>query len=445
MSVNYLTKQGPWLKGVKHLVKNEIRIKQWLKENRARGARLLQILVRENSTRGNESSTQAIIIEKCRQLGLILDIWEIDGSKLKNHPAFFCDRKSFDGNPNLVAVLKGSGGGKSIILNGHIDVVPVGDEMNWKHDPFSGEIECGKLYGRGATDMKGGNVALLMALESLIASGIKLKGDVIFQSVIEEESGGAGTLAAVLRGYQADGAIIPEPTNMKIFPKQQGSMWFRITVKGRAAHGGTRYEGVSAIEKAVLVIQRLQQLEKDRNAMVSDPLFEKIPIPIPINIGKILSGEWPSSVPDTAILEGRMGVSPEETIQSAQTVMEECLQEMNEQDEWFFENPVQVEWFGGRWIPGSLDSDHPLINELTTSFIEVKGDNPTIEASPWGTDGGILSSVGNTPTVVFGPGITETAHDANEHIVLEDMFAVSEIIALTLLRWCGTDEASDEN
>ena len=122
----------------------------------------------------------------------------------------------------MVAVLKGTGGGKSIILNGHIDVVPVGDEQNWKQDPFSGHIEAGKLYGRGSTDMKGGTVSLLMALEALIALGIRLKGDVIFQSVIEEESGGAGTLAAVLRGYQADGAIIPEPTNMKIFPEAAG-------------------------------------------------------------------------------------------------------------------------------------------------------------------------------------------------------------------------------
>ncbi|WHY75746.1 peptidase [Neobacillus sp. WH10] len=420
--------------------KNESKIKHWLKENRARGARLLQILVRENSTRGNESSTQAIVIEKCRQLGLELDIWELDGEELKKHPAYCCDRQSFEGNPNLVAVLKGSGGGKSIILNGHIDVVPVGEESSWSHDPFSGLIECGKLYGRGATDMKGGNVALLMAIESLIENGIKLKGDVIFQSVIEEESGGAGTLAAVLRGYHADGAIIPEPTNMKVFPKQQGSMWFRITVTGKAAHGGTRYEGISAIEKSLLVIQGLQQVEKNRNAKISDPLFEKIPIPIPINIGKITSGEWPSSVPDTAIIEGRMGVSPDETIQSAQHEMENCLRELNQQDEWLRENPLKIEWFGGRWLPGSLESDHPLIKELTKSFVEVKGENPVIEASPWGTDGGILSVVGNTPVVVFGPGITETAHDANEHINLEDMFTASEIIALTLLNWCEVDE-----
>jgi len=422
------------------LKNRENQIKQWLKDNRARGARLLQVLVQENSTRGNESSTQAIVIEKCRQLGLTLDIWEIGGAELTNHPAYCCDRVSFEGNPNLVAVLKGTGGGKSIILNGHIDVVPVGDEKNWKHDPFSGRIECGKLYGRGATDMKGGNVALLMAIESLVANGIKLKGDVIFQSVIEEESGGAGTLAAVLRGYRADGAIIPEPTNMKIFPKQQGSMWFRITVKGRAAHGGTRYEGVSAIEKSLIVIERLQNLEKDRNAKITDPLFKKIPIPIPINIGKITSGDWPSSVPDRAIIEGRMGVSPDETIAAAQMCMEKALQGLNERDDWFRENPLEIEWFGGRWLPGSLEPDHPLLNELNSSYMQIKGEPPLIEASPWGTDGGILSTVGNTPVVVFGPGITETAHDANEHIILEDLFAASEIMALTILKWCELSE-----
>ncbi|MED3563657.1 peptidase [Bacillus xiapuensis] len=412
-------------------------VKTWLNENRGRGAKLLQLMVQENSTRGNESGAQAIVIEKCRQLGLELDIWEIGDEDLKNHPAFSCDRHNFEGNPNVVAVLKGTGGGKSIILNGHIDVVPVGDSKNWTHDPFSGHIEDGKLYGRGATDMKGGSAALLLAIESLIKTGIKLKGDVIFQSVIEEESGGAGTLAAVLRGYHADGAIIPEPTNMKIFPKQQGSMWFRIKVKGRAAHGGTRYEGVSAIEKSVRVIERLQQLEKDRNARITDPLFNSIPIPIPINIGKINSGEWPSSVPDLAFIEGRMGVAPDETIPSAKEEMENSLQELNQTDEWFRENPLQIEWFGGRWIPGSLESDHRLIKELSASFQEIIGEVPVIEASPWGTDGGILSSVGNTPVVVFGPGITETAHDANEHIVLEDLYVASEIIALTIMKWCG--------
>lgn len=152
---------------------------------------------------------------------------------MKDHPYFVSPRTSFSDSPNIVATLKGSGDGKSMILNGHIDVVPEGDVDQWDHHPYSGERIGNRIYGRGTTDMKGGNVALMLAMEAIIESRIELKGDIYFQSVIEEESGGAGTLATILRGYKADGVIIPEPTNMKFFPKQQGSMWFRLHVKGK--------------------------------------------------------------------------------------------------------------------------------------------------------------------------------------------------------------------
>ncbi|MBY0122727.1 peptidase [Bacillus sp. S/N-304-OC-R1] len=416
------------------------KIKNWLNSNRKKGSYLLQRLVQEGSTRGNESSAQAIMIEKCRELGLILDIWEIGDQELVDHPKFCCDRKDFTGNPNVIGVLKGSGGGRSLILNGHIDVVPEGDRNDWLQDPFSGHIQDGKLYGRGSTDMKGGSVALLLAMESIISSGIRLKGDVIFQSVIEEESGGAGTLAAVLRGYKADGAIIPEPTNMKLFPKQQGSMWFRITVKGRSAHGGTRYEGVSAIEKMLPIITKLQDLEKNRNERITDPLYEGIPIPIPINIGKIYSGEWPSSVPDIAVIEGRIGVAPHESMEAVEKELEAALAEVISNDQWLLENPPKVEWFGGRWLPGNMNEDHPLMETISNAFKNVKKHEPVIEASPWGTDGGILSAVGNTPVVIFGPGITEAAHDVNEFISIDDVFDAAEIIALSIMNWCEIGE-----
>jgi acetylornithine deacetylase len=428
------------LKGADIVQSAEKKVRNYITENRIRGTRLLQKLVQEPSTRGNESGAQAVIIEKCRELGLEMDIWEIGGEGLSVHEAFCSDRKDFRGNPNAVGILRGTGGGKSMILNGHIDVVPAGNYHDWDRDPFSGHIECGKLYGRGSTDMKGGTASLLMAMEAIKNSGIKLKGDVIFQSVIEEESGGAGTLAAVLREYKADGAIIPEPTNMKLFPKQQGSMWFRISVKGKGAHGGTRYEGVNAIEKAMLVIDRLRMLESERNARITDPFFKSIPIPIPINIGKIHAGDWPSSVPDLAIIEGRMGVAPNETQENAKIEMLNEINHLCEEDLWLKENPPVLEWFGASWLPGDLDPEHELIEVLSASFINVKDSAPLIEASPWATDGGILSKVGGVPVVVFGPGVTETAHQANEYIRLEDVFEAAEIIALSLLRWCEISE-----
>lgn len=420
-------------------MQEEKKINGWLRENRQKGIRFLQRLVQEGSTRGNESKAQAIIIEKCRKLGLTLDIWEIGEDVLLKHPVFCSDRTDFSGNPNVVGILKGTGDGRSIILNGHIDVVPEGDRKDWQHDPFSGLLVDGKLYGRGSTDMKGGTVSLILAMEAIIHSDIQLKGDVIFQSVIEEESGGAGTLAAVLRGYTADGAIIPEPTNMKIFPKQQGSMWFRIKVKGRSAHGGTRYEGINAIEKAMLVITKLQELERKRNEKITEPLYQNTPIPIPINIGKMNSGEWPSSVPDLAVIEGRIGVAPNEQMEDVEKELENCLQELAQSDDWFSKNQPTVEWFGGRWQPGNLDANHPLLGTITNSFEKVKESSPIIEASPWGTDGGILSRVGDTPVVVFGPGVTEVAHDANEFILIDDVFEAAEIIALAILDWCEID------
>jgi acetylornithine deacetylase len=417
----------------------EDQIVEWLAENRMKGIKLLQRLVQERSTRGEESKAQAIIIEKLREIGLSLDIWEIGGAELTNHPIFCSDRKSFRGNPNVIGVLKGTGGGRSIILNGHIDVVPEGDLEAWNEDPYSGVIQNGRLYGRGSSDMKGGAVSLLMAIRAIKSCGIKLKGDVIFQSVIEEESGGVGTLAAVLRGYKADGAIIPEPTSMKLFPKQQGSMWFRITVKGRSAHGGTRYEGVSAIGKMMVLINELQQLERERNLRMTDPLYAEIPIPIPINIGKISSGQWPSTVPDVAIIEGRMGVAPDETLKEAEKEMEDCLKSLGEKDLWFLDYPPSIEWVGGRWLPASIDQKHFLVETVSHAFKKIKGYTPHVEASPWGTDGGILSAVGDIPVLVFGPGVTEAAHDINEYIYLDDVVDVAKIIAITIVEWCGVE------
>ncbi len=412
-------------------------IAQAIADRRKETIAFLQRLVQEDSIRGNESGAQALIIEKCRKLGMDLDIWEIDRTEVESHPFYRCDREHFTGNPNVVGVLKGTGGGRSLILNGHIDVVPAGDRKDWSDDPFSGKVENGRLFGRGSTDMKGGTASLLLAIEAVQSLGIPLKGSIIFQSVIEEESGGAGTLAALQRGYVADGAIIPEPTNMKIFPKQQGSMWFRLKVKGKSAHGGTRYEGVSAIDNAVTVIQRLHELERDRNDRVDDPLYDNIPIPLPINIGKISSGEWPSSVPDMAIIEGRIGVGPWEDMKSVEEELIEALGDLKKIDEWFDQHPVEIEWFGGRWQPGSLEPGHSLIQTLSDEFQKVCAVRPIIEASPWGTDGGILSKGAGIPVAVFGPGTTELAHDADESIGLEDLFKSAEILAGFIVEWCN--------
>lgn len=284
--------------------------------------------------------------------------------------------------------------------------------------------------------MKGGNVSLLLAMEAIINCGIKLKGDVIFESVIEEETGGVGTLATLMRGYKADAAIIPEPTNMKLFIKQQGSMWFRVTVEGLSAHGGTRYEGVSAIDKAWKVYDAIMKLETKRNAAISDPLYKHISIPLPINVGKIQGGSWPSSVPDLVTLEGRIGVGPHEEMMEVKNQLTACLKEVSDQDDWLRAHPVRLEFFGGQWVPNFVDRNHPFVNALVNNFEALYNKKITIEASPWGTDGGLLGKVGGIPTLIIGPGETKVAHYPNEFIDLDEVIKASKVFAHTILNWC---------
>ncbi|KQL34783.1 acetylornithine deacetylase [Bacillus sp. FJAT-25509] len=419
-------------------------IQDYISNHKEKTIDLLKQLVMENSVSGNESKAQAIVLEKLRELELDLDVWEPDLKEMKEHPYFISTRDSFTGSPNIVATLKGTGEGKSMILNGHIDVVPEGNIQQWTYPPFSATVVDNKLYGRGSTDMKGGNVALILAIEAIKRSGITLKGNVYFQSVIEEESGGAGTLATILRGYSADGVIIPEPTNMKFFIKQQGSMWFRLKVKGKVAHGGTRYEGVSAVEKSVLIIQQIQKLEQLRNERIVDPLYDGVPIPIPINIGTIHGGTWPSSVSDLVTLEGRFGVAPNERLEDAKIEFENWIDHIKNLDDWFVENPVEVEWFGARWVPGTIEADSELVQTLQRNYLETMKQNPVVEAAPWGTDGGLFTQILNIPMIVFGPGETKVAHYPDEFIDLDQMFLAAEIIACTLIDWCGVEGQQHE-
>ena len=250
-----------------------------------------------------------------------MDVWELDFPLLEAHPAFSAEIERTEGL-GVVGTMGEDRGGRSLILNGHVDVVPPGDESQWSFSPWEGRVEAGRVLGRGALDMKGGLMCALFAAKAIQDAGVRLKGRVHLEAVIGEEDGGVGTLATILRGYRADGAVIMEPTGLAICPSQAGALNFRITVRGKAAHGCVRTEGVSALEKLWPVHKELLALEARRNHNCLDPLFRGYQIPFPLSIGKMWGGDWPSSVLDWVCVEGRYGLAPDEDVSEAQEAVQ---------------------------------------------------------------------------------------------------------------------------
>ncbi|WP_085991098.1 peptidase [Oceanobacillus senegalensis] len=413
------------------------KIKEHIHGKKDEYIRFLQKVIQQPSTTGNELSAQTLVADRLKEKGLDVDIWVPDYNELIESNYFNPLRDNYDGSPNVVGVLKGKENGRSVILNGHIDVVPSGDISKWANDPYSGQVIDGKVYGRGATDMKGGNLATLIALETIIDLGIDLKGDIIYESVIEEETGGAGTLAAIQRGYKADVAIIPEPSEMKIFPQQQGSLWFTVTIKGVSAHGGTRYEGVSAIDKGWIVFQEIMKFEEKRNEPLRrNPLYKDNPIPIPINIGQFNGGYFPSAVAEEATIQGRYGIAPGENIDEAKEKFISMLDHLKTIDSWFESHPATVKWGGIHLPPGGCNLDHPMLEILKQKYMDVEHKEPVIAGSTWGTDGGLLTQAGSIPSIIFGPGTTSMAHFTDEYVELEKLFKTAEIITLAIIDWC---------
>ncbi len=415
------------------------RVLDMIEKNRNEIIRSTQEIIKYPSVSGKEKEAQVYYSEILKKLSFDVDIWEPTNEETKINPDFLSTREDYEGSPNVVGVLKGKGGGKSIILNGHIDVVPEGDN-DWHDSPWSGKFENGKVYGRGASDMKGGLIANIMAVKAIIDSGIKLKGDVIVESVIGEETGGAGTLAAISKGYKADGAIVPEPTDLNVCPVSMGAMWFRITVKGKAAHAGTSYLGVNAISMTSKIIQKLDEFEVKRTKLKRHDLYKHMDVPFAVNIGTIKGGVFPTSVPDEVILEGRMGISPDEEIGEARKALEDAVHEVAMTDDWLRDNMPEIEWFGFCISSGGIDREHALVQTMTDSYRYVMGSEPNVIGTPWGTDAGSLNRYGNIPAVTFGPGPGERAHKANEYVEVDKLLETTKVIACTVLDWCEYQE-----
>jgi acetylornithine deacetylase len=393
-------------------------------------------LVAIESWNGNETPAQELMRELMTEAGLRVDAWEIDLAAIRSHAhgSWEIERECALG---VTGYLEGGRAGRSLVLNGHVDVVPPGELDLWTHEPFGGARVNGRIYGRGALDMKGPLVAGLHALRAIRVADVALAGAVRLQSVIGEEDGGTGTLAAILRDGGGDGAVVLEPTELAVAPLQAGCLNFRVCVPGLAAHGAVREEGVSAIENTFGVYAAIQALEARRNrSRAPDPLFARYRMPFPISVGTIRGGDWASSVPDHVAIEGRMGVRPDEDPGSARAELERAVAEGARSDVFLRDHPPTVEWWGGRFLPASTSVDHELVRALSEAAAAVTGHPTALEGVTYGADAGLLSTVAGLPTVLFGAGDIRRAHRPDEYVELDELVAMARAIAVLVLRYC---------
>jgi acetylornithine deacetylase len=337
----------------------------------------------------------------------------------------------------LVGRRPGTGGGPTLLLEGHVDVVPTGDLAAWTgRDPFSGRLDGTALHGRGACDMKAGVVAARWAVRALQHSGVPLRGDVLLATVAGEEDGGLGTFGLLQRGWRADACVVPEPTGLDVIPACAGALTFRLRVRGLATHASRRSEGVSAIEKLGPVLGALRRLEAVRNATV-DPLLARWAIAYPIEIGTVTAGDWASSVPDLLVAEGRMGVALDEPVADARTALEVALAEAGAADPWLRRHPVEVEWWGGQFASGRLPHDSDLVDQVIAAHEQVGPGRPAVWGAPYGSDLRLLNGLGSIPTVHYGPGDAARAHGPDESVPLAEVAMTARTLAVLALDVCG--------
>jgi acetylornithine deacetylase len=397
----------------------------------------LRELVHQPSTLGNEGGAQGLVSEYIESMGLDAEMWEVDLKAVRNDPAFGPLDISYVGRPNVTAVWPASAdGGRSLILNGHIDVVSPGPLEDWSFDPWDARIDGDWMYGRGAADMKSGIAAMLLAVKAVRSAGVGLRGDVIIETVVEEECTGNGALACALRGFRADAALIPEPTDMHASLATVGVIWFRVTTRGQSSHVLAAQSAVNAIEKMHPVIRSLRDLERALNAEDRHPLYRLVHHPINLNVGVMRGGDWPSTVPSRCSLVCRLSFLPGYTVQRIQTRVKETVASAAESDPWLCENPPEVQFFGFRAESSLVDPSTPPMRILAECHQGVTGNELEFRPGTATGDQRIFINNLHIPATSYGP-VSQHIHAPNESVFVPSIAQVAQVLGLCLLRWCG--------
>lgn len=414
---------------------------------------LLAELVAVESLGGEPGERKAgeLAARRMEERGMAVDAWEIDFDSLRRHPAYSADIER-DAGLGVVGVLGGppDGGasettdGRTLVLNGHLDVVPAGERERWGSPPFRATRRGDEVRGRGTADMKGALAAAMTAAAAIRDAGVELGGRLELHAVPGEEDGGAGTLAALERGHarDADGAVVMEPTRLAVAPAQAGALNFRITVPGEAAHGALRTEGVDPVEKFLPLFRAVRELEADRNRRLRGALFDDCDLPFAVCMGKLRAGVWASTVAESLVAEGRFGVAPGEEPAEARSELEAAVAEAAEGDPWLAEHPPRVEWWGARFEPARTDPGAAVVRATRSAHRDASGREAEVRGMTYGADMGLLSNVAGVPTVLYGPGDVRRAHRPDEGVPLDDLFTAAQAYALLALRFCGARDAA---
>jgi len=398
---------------------------------------LLTRLVRVKTTLFHEAPAQQVMADAFRRVGCEVDVFEPRVEDLRGLAGFSPVDWDYEGRPNVVGRLRGAGRGRSLVMNGHIDIVDEDSSAHWTVEPYGAVVRDGKMFGRGAGDMKSGLVAMVWALAALEKTGVRGTGDIVVHSVIEEECTGNGTLAACARGYLGDAAIVCEPSHLRGTRAAMGVQWARIRTEGHASHAGAASEGVNAIEKAYAVVRAARALETRRNA-ARHPLYVDHPRPIICNVGTIDGGTWPSSVPAECVVRVRLGVYPGQRLADARAEFEDVLRRVihAEADAWLMAHPPVVEWIGFQADGCVFDTETEFARTLASAHAAVTGQPLGYRVQASTNDMRFFNLYYGIPSTTYGP-IASGAHAPDESVELDSIRQTARVYTRFVHAWCG--------
>jgi acetylornithine deacetylase len=398
---------------------------------------LLTELVEAPTLLGSEAPGQALMRKAFADLGLEPFDVPLEPAALDRHPAGAPFSWDVAGKTNVLATWEPAepADGRSLILNGHIDVVSPEPVSLWSAPPFAARRDGDWLHGRGAGDMKAGLVAIVGAVRGLRRLGLVPRGRVQLQSVVEEECTGNGALACVMAGHTADAAILTEPTQGAVWNAQVGVLWFQVRVLGAPVHAGDATDGANAIEASSAVIEALRALEAELNA---DPpaLYAAYPHPINLNVGMIRGGDWPSTVAGECVTHFRLALYPGERVADLKQRVERTVSGVAHDHPALSRHRIDVLYDGFQCEGYELEPDAPLVTGLLDAAARATGRRPPLFASTATTDARSFQLYGETPAVCFGP-LAENEHGVDERVFLPSVVETAQVLALFIGGWCG--------